>query len=679
MTSKSRINAEISDRLASPDGAGMVKLKSGNSLQTAMIARPKGVPASPRREMEVGDWLMSGLPPIESFYSATDADFTLAFQDWGLNCDRNVIACGAGPDGNQRYPVSDEILNTKGGQIVGPRQAAAGFSVSNRNGRTFNMAAQSVYRLDVESSNKSAGLKDFGIFFDQPNDEGMTRANIIQYPVGIKLQNVARPDFGNGLRIESAWDGIDARGNTGGLQLGYAAIGALNTALHLNGAQDFVGGHLHLWPFGLEGYLLDLYRDGIAQRLMVGRCDGFGMSIDAFDSRLCFYNDGGAAAFGEIKALKLDGRFSRIEGACREMSIGSWYKSSNIAGDFAAATTGGLWSFPNLLCHLDGGASADASLVAGISGNVMTVTTATPGTLRIGQTIYNGATRVAIITGTGNTQFGGVGTYRVARFFDVAPGTALTATGAAATILNDGGYLTVGEIVQESGATDAPMFRQTAGTTKLAGYKSLYATNTNRTAPLLHNIGGDLTLDKPYTPGIGTGAGDAIVIENNGVHDIDVGHTSGWGIKLPSALSNGRYNLKKTFTSTPVISFATPGSALVVTPGANFVCNYQIIDNRIVGVLWADWTAVFDGTTSGALQIATGIPYAPAEVTPVVVSPPYNPIFAHTSGTFAEIGMDGKITIRYAVSGGAGAYFDTTNFPSGTASSGLRALINYRI
>jgi hypothetical protein len=678
--SKARINAEISDYLASTDtgkGASMVSLESGKDLQTAMIARPRGVPASPRREMEVGDWLMSGVPPLESFYSATDADFTLAAQDWGANSDRNVVACGAGPNGNQRYPISDEVLNTMGGQIIGPRQTAAGFSVSNRNGRTFNMSAQSVYRLDVASSNKSAGLVDFGIFFDQPDTND--RSQIIQYPWAAQLTNVARAEFGQGLRIEGAWNGIKADGNTGGLDLGVAEIGALNTALLIDGAQDFVRGHLHLWPFGLEGNLLDIYRDGIAQRLLVGRCDGFGLSIDAFDSRLCFYNNAGAAAFGEISKLKLDGRFSRIEGACREMSIGSWYKSSNIAGDFAAATTGGLWSFPNLLCHLDGGASADASLVAGISGNVMTVTTATPGTLRIGQTIYNGATRVAIITGLGNTQLGGVGTYRVASFADVAPGTSLTATGAAATIMNDGGYLTVGEIVQESGATDAPMFRQTAGITKLAGYKSLYATNTNRTAPLLHNIGGDLTLDKPYTPGIGTGAGDAIVIENNGVHDIDVGHSSGWGIKLPSALSNGRYNLKKTFTATPVISFATPGSALVVTQGSNYQTNYQIIDNRIVGVMWVDWTATFDGTTSGALQIATGIPYAPVEVTPVVVSPPYNPVFAHTSGTFAEIGMDGKITIRYAVSGGAGVYFDTTNFPSGTAASGLRAYFNYRI
>lgn len=669
----SAMGQESADALASDLSSG----EPGKGADQVRVPPPPF--ATVAAPMTVGDHLMAGDVLINSLLEATDTDFTNAFNKWGAGTARNVMAPGAGANGDQRYPVSDEIVNSHGGQIIGRRQTLGGFSISNMNGRSFNMNAQSVYRIAVASSEKSAGADNFGFFFEQPNTSD--RSALLQYPWAIKLQNVARACFGGTVRIEKAWKGIDASGNTGGLDAGIMEICAFEVGAQINGALDFVRGHFHLWPFGLVGLeSMAIYRDMIARQMLIGTCDGLDISVSAFRARLCFFRNAllGRGASGAMR-LQADTLGARIEGACKSMAVDVGFKTSGDPGDFLMAATGGIWMMSSVTAAMSpvSGGVGEAQFVGSINGFTLSVSAIVSGKPSIGHKLSGtGIAADTYIAGHIYDDNGVITALRVSVSQTVAS-TTISATGAPGLIQNFGAYVSVGDVIAESGAPDAPIYHQVNGIGLVGKVQSLYGSNTVRTKGLVRFDGtvGRLSLDGLTLPGIGTGSGPALEISVAGGNRIAAGPLGAWGCSLPASLASGDYTIDKLFTATPTVGFADAND-LVTVPGTNFSTSYKIIHSRIVGTFWLDWSGAF-ATASGALQIKPGAPYAPAEDTGIRLAAFSGIQFSHTSGFTSHISTANIVSLRYPVSGGSSAYIDHLNCPSG-GTYAVRAAFDYR-
>jgi len=226
--------------------------------------------------------------------------------------------------------VVDEVILQNDQLLFGAGRTKSMFVV----GADFNMAARGV--LVMAAGEVGAQAMDIGFQFYQAN-QGV-RANCIQYPPAIYGVNTPR-FLVDKIRIERAWDGIDATGNAGGARIGFVEIDALNKGIMIDGSFDFFhGGDWHFWVFGTLGAEYDLLRngvryDGTVVGLELGLCDGTSLgSICCWRANVVILSTARTSPPNIIKTVELDGDLSRIIMSGGVVSIGQVYTTKSGAG-----------------------------------------------------------------------------------------------------------------------------------------------------------------------------------------------------------------------------------------------------------------------------------------------------------------------------------------------------------
>jgi hypothetical protein len=258
------------------------------------------------------------------------ADSTTAFQ--------NAIATGKTvyvPTGT--YKVIDMITLQSGQQMRGDGMSKSTISVD---AASFNMSALGVVRFANNSA--SVGLFDIAISFVQPDVS--SRASVNQYPPAIYAVNATRFNIDR-VRISSAWDGINATGNTGGSFVGDLDIGALNKGITMDGALDFVNIEaLECWPFGMSAttnLYPSVYSDGSTVCAELGQVDGLSIgSIDLFLTKLVFAGTSSGIP-ARISRVGLDVTASMEFSSAQAVMIGQIYSTKGATDPPTATVSNG--------------------------------------------------------------------------------------------------------------------------------------------------------------------------------------------------------------------------------------------------------------------------------------------------------------------------------------------------
>lgn len=256
------------------------------------------------------------------------------------------------------YLVRD-ILTLANGQVMfGDDRTTSILKVDS----TFNMAALGVVRLGT--GEPGAAIYDVGVSFTQADQS--VRANVTAYPPAFYCQNAPRFTLDR-VRISGGYDGIDARGNCGGARLGLVEVGALRFGLRIGGSSDFF--HIdsyHFWPFGISSttnLMPNVYSDGVTTALELDQCDGVDFNrISTYLGRIQIL---ATSPFGNINTIQLDGNGARIDMASGNLTIGSVYKTSNLATDYLMNMTGGFATISSVSNVVPSSSTTSQVLVSG--------------------------------------------------------------------------------------------------------------------------------------------------------------------------------------------------------------------------------------------------------------------------------------------------------------------------
>lgn len=317
--------SEIRSLFESVDAAGRFALPYDDADVLTMSERLALQPVSVFNFFSLvidGDW-------TAAVQAANDAKFSVYFPGiWPLT-----------------YRLDGKVTDRSGGNFWTGDGVAQ--SVIKCDAATFNMAATAVREIPVSASENQAGLTGIGFDFVQPLTS--VRASFNQYPYAIKARGVSRMLIGN-IRISGGWNGLDLRDNTGGLMGGKWELGCINEGMTCGDASggtpalDFYHiDTIHIWPFGLQDATrYAAYRDGNTIAARIGRVDGFNVKdFSTFTGRVITSGASGEGPFGTIGSLQQDGRYSRLEFGLGRFAIGSFYGTTDLAGDYKIAVTGG--------------------------------------------------------------------------------------------------------------------------------------------------------------------------------------------------------------------------------------------------------------------------------------------------------------------------------------------------
>jgi hypothetical protein len=288
---------------------------------------------------------------------ATELNAAIANAGGGLGGAENVLVHGADPTGvtdstaafnaaaavvasgstrhkavyvpTGTYRVNGQINLTACQAFYGDSRGSSVLMIDDR----FDPAAAAV--IMVTASNYDAGpvLRDFGITFAQPLDQG-SRANFmtlaaggtsgpggtgVMYPPAIASGTSSFRIQVIRVRIQCAWVGITTNGNNTVFWLDDIEMSALNIGVNVGdgpGVQDFMHiNQFHFWSFGINtaNALWNVYSDGQTISLQVGRCDGLNIKdFSSFWGRLVFIGDGGFTSCHLVNAM-MDGDGATIE------------------------------------------------------------------------------------------------------------------------------------------------------------------------------------------------------------------------------------------------------------------------------------------------------------------------------------------------------------------------------
>ena len=169
---------------------------------------------------------------------------------------------------------------------------------------SFNMAASSIVRLSKAEG--SAIIGGVGVFCVQPDTS--TRGSLNQYPWALDFEGRTRVNIDT-FRCSGAWNGVNAKGNTGGAKINTLEVGAINEGLNIDGALDFWHANtVNFWPFGytiLTTTLNDIYYDGQTIGARIGKCDGLEVkNISSFRNKIITEAGSGIGPFGSIGSLQ---------------------------------------------------------------------------------------------------------------------------------------------------------------------------------------------------------------------------------------------------------------------------------------------------------------------------------------------------------------------------------------
>jgi len=234
------------------------------------------------------------------------------------------------------YKLTNKITVPDGLSILGTHRDSCGFKIYRAD---FNLSATGVLDL-VVSDAYGARLEDFQITTDM-DTTNTVRANLTVFPPLIRA--VACPRFFlKNLRLNRAYIGIDATGNSGGAHITDCEIGAYHTGIKFNAPLDFIFiDNVELWPFGIATTASEaIYADGTTIGLDAVRVDG--LSIGTLSTFWCKTNLDGC--FGSIGTLNLDGKYSQLNitatTAKSEIAIGALYKTTDAADDWGISVSG---------------------------------------------------------------------------------------------------------------------------------------------------------------------------------------------------------------------------------------------------------------------------------------------------------------------------------------------------
>lgn len=505
------------------------------------------------------------------------------------------------------YKVTDSlIINGLDGQtLYGDDRIASIISVP----ATFNMLADGVVVIDA--SGQAGKVLNLGISFTQPDSS--TRGDYTEYPPAIYMQGAVRSVV-DGVRISGAWDGIDARGNTGGSYLGFLEIGALNQGIQVDGALDFF--HGHVWHFAFFGFStanrLTAYRDGDTSAGTFADSDV--MEVNAIVAYYCNLTFGTSDTIAPttIGRLIMDGQTPNLTISGQRLIVNTMHIKALSTNTAVNIDAGGLLAvgYFDMTADSSGAAGADAVVVNSAGAQL---------SIASGRVLQSSNDHAA---------------------FRVAAGS---------LVLNN---------VQ---------FRQPSGAARTVA--QVVQSGASATIRMMGN-----RFDAKS--GGATGAALSIATDNAANHIVANDFTD-WTVTLPSAITLGEYGPNKVavYTATPTVLFTSLGNFSPTYAGGadQRFTQYEFMGEGLVHV---HTIVTFDTnaytTPAGSFQIDLGTPVVPLLSTPLTIGRLDNVVFGSSNMIFAEIASTGNVFFRLAASGGAVTNFSTTAVPASTTGFILR-------
>ena len=320
----------------------------------------------------------AGTPHLEHWGVVTSPERTGATTDYTTAVQAAVTAVEGTLIVTGWVKVSDKIVANSRCRLHCPEGRAYGGLVV---GADFNLAATAI--LVPGDSTLSGGIGELGIYCAQTAAEASgLRADLIHYPPPIELGTITRCTI-DALRIEQAWVGFSAIGNSGGMKIGTLEICAFSVPLRIDGPLDFAHiDNVHLWPFqaSINANLLALYGDGAASST-IGRCDGLHITnLSSYQQAVQFEQPGAGIIPATFGAVHLDGDGARWINVSGTAEIGGFYSTKSTTPTVSAVRVEG-----GLLCitgTIRGGETPQVQVVGGtlqwIGGELKNVSTDEP-------------------------------------------------------------------------------------------------------------------------------------------------------------------------------------------------------------------------------------------------------------------------------------------------------------
>ena len=418
----------------------------------------------------VQDRLRDEPASVIGFRRPTDPDWTLAFQRAAAT-GRDILV----PRRTDLYIIRDTIVLNGGQSILGQGKRESVIAVDGG----FNLSARGIIEIRDSSDEAGSGLIGLTIRCGQVSNPA-SRAELIQYPPAIYMADVSRCKLDD-LRITNAWVGINADGNTGGMDVGTLEISAYSVGMAIGGtmgdgravpgALDYVTiGKFASWPHELTPAQYALYADGQTIGLRAGRVEALNITHrENFQTRDIIGTTDGVPGFGSI-GLSLDAAHARLDFQAGDYTLPYWYKTTDLATDYGIFQTGG-------------------KLNAG------------PGWVNA------------------------------------------NATGTTALVQLAGGDLSLSALSARSGSPDAPIIRQTGGTSTIIAPSFRFGGGVNRTRGYIRKEAGRMTLLDPRFADSGNATGAAIEILSDDWDVIRAAALLDWDVVLPAQQTVGTYQI----------------------------------------------------------------------------------------------------------------------------------------
>jgi hypothetical protein len=266
----------------------------------------------------------------------------------------NAAAAVVGPNGRHKtvylptgtYRVNHQINLTASQGLVGDARGSSILYVD----QSFSSTDTAVIFITAASYDAGPVLRDFGITFAQPQDQG-SRANFktlaaggtsgtggtgVKYPWAIASGTASFRIQISRVRIGGAWDGITTNGNNTVFYLEDIEMSAFDCGISLgegaSGVYDFSHiNNYHFWNFEIGSTLMNVFADGQTIALRVGAQNGLNAhGICCLFGRVVFTSQASGGWF-HITNLALDYYQSTLEvAAAAFLQITNMYSTSGV-------------------------------------------------------------------------------------------------------------------------------------------------------------------------------------------------------------------------------------------------------------------------------------------------------------------------------------------------------------
>lgn len=189
-------------------------------------------------------------------------------------------------------------------------------------------------------------------------------------------------------------------------------------------------------------------------------------------------------------------------------------------------------------------------------------------------------------------------------------------TGSTAPVFEvQGGTVLFSNGIVRSQQPGHPIYQVSGGEMKLSSISFPAVANSTRTAPLIKQTGGVVSVTGVTAAAKGSGSGDLISIASDAAHVVVGNSLNGWGLTLPAAVL-ANYDTPSVEEFTPTFTFATPGD---VSVSYTTQIGLLVREGDLVWYYIDILGTITHTTASGALRIA-GLPLTLSAAATVPVS-----------------------------------------------------------